>query len=613
MACAVKLQSILQDINRLGNGMVDMDFFDHRQKRLSTLLVAAVLLLLSVGGWIFSRLPQPTQPSLPPEASSIGSSAAPGSAKLTLYGVGDNLYHQSVIDDGKNKAGYLAYYRQIAGDIAGADIAFVNQETVIGGKKLGYSGYPIFNAPDEAGEALAELGFDVINHASNHVYDKGLAGVEGTLAFWKPYKDITVIGLYGSQEERDAVKVVERNGIKLAFLSYTYGLNGYKLPEDKPYLTNLLDPHLIVEDVRRAKELGDVLVVSLHWGNEYSFVPTAAQRNLAQTLADEGVDLILGHHPHVIQPVEWVEGKGGHRMLVYYSLGNLLHSMEVTDCMLGAAAEVEFGRQADGSVGITKAGVSPLINHYEEGKKGFVVYPLEQYTDALAARHGVKAFDRSMSIADMSKICRQVLGEWYKDERWKTLLVNHDNPLPSSYVVELASMDTLGKIPARANMQMDQRVVPELIEMFDGAKRDGVNLYLRSSYRSYALQKTYYDSQYQAWINAGKSPQEAKQKTLEYTAYPGTSEHHTGLAADIISVEWENTVQTLTESFADSEAGKWLMKNAHLYGFILRYPKGKEQLTLVNYEPWHYRYVGKEAAAEIHRRGICLEEYLAAK
>ncbi len=591
-----------------------MSFLDNKKKRLSVLVVVVVLLMLSVGGLILSRMGQFVQPPAPPEASSPDPTSPPasGPASLTLYGVGDNLYHQSVIDDGKNKAGYLGYYQQIASDIAGADVAFVNQETVIGGKKLGYSGYPIFNAPDEAGEALAELGFDVINHASNHVYDKGLAGAKGTLEFWKNYKDITVIGLYGSQEERDAVKLVERNGIKMALLSYTYGLNGYKLPEDKTYLTNLLDPKLIVEDVRRAKELSDVIVVSLHWGNEYSFVPTAAQRNLAQTLANEGVDLILGHHPHVIQPVEWVEGTDGHKMLVYYSLGNLVHSMEVTDCMLGAAAEVEFSRGEDGSVSIIKAGVTPLINHYEEGKKGFVVYRLEDYTDALATRHGIKAFDRAMSISDMSSICRQVLGEWYQDEGWKTLLVNSANPLPSGHTVDLQSIDELNKIPARADMKVDKRMVPELLEMFEAAKKDCINLYLRSSYRSYALQKTYYDSQYQSWINAGKSPEEAKAKTLEYTAYPGASEHHTGLAVDIISVEWENTVQTLKDSFADDEAGQWLMKNAHLYGFILRYPKGKEQLTFVNYEPWHYRYVGKEAAADIYQRGICLEEYQSA-
>ena len=338
----------------------------------------------------------------------------PQDQTVNLIAVGDNLFHQSLIDDGSTKADYLGYYSPVSAFIADADIAFVNQETVIGGNELGLTGYPNFNTPTEVGEALVEVGFDVVNHATNHLYDKGMAGIDGTLEFWKNYPEILVTGIYDTQQARDEISLIEEKGINFAFLAYTYGLNGYSLPAGEGHSTNLLDLALMEKDILKAKEVSDVVVVSLHWGTEYSLTPTATQKEIANKLNSLGVDIILGHHPHVIQPVEKIVGADGFETVVYYSLGNFTHSQETINPMLGVAANIEITKDSNGDVSVTNSEAIPLINHYEVGKKGFKVYKLQDYTKELADAHGIKAFDKAMDIDYMTNLSKQVLGDWYK-------------------------------------------------------------------------------------------------------------------------------------------------------------------------------------------------------
>lgn len=188
----------------------------------------------------------------------------------------------------------------MANDIQNADVAFINQESPIGGEALGISGYPNFNSPFEIGDNLVSLGFDVIIRRQSYA-GKGAKGVTATLEFWKKYPQIAVLGINASQEERDTTRIVERNGIKLAFLSYTYGTNGYKTPSGQEYLVNRFDKAAMKADVERAKKEADAVVVSMHWGVEYSTTTSSEQHTYAQYLADLGVDLVIGTHPHVIQ------------------------------------------------------------------------------------------------------------------------------------------------------------------------------------------------------------------------------------------------------------------------------------------------------------------------
>lgn len=194
-------------------------------------------------------------------------------------------------------------------------------------------------------------------------------------------------------------------------------------------------------------------------------------------------------------------------------------------------------------------------------------------------------------------------------DEWNLVLVNLTHPLDEVTRDNLTELTVTQKSNGNGKY-FDKRAAEYVTQMFAAAKEEGINLLSRSTFRTYNLQKTYFDSHVNGYLNQGMSQEEAEKKTLEYTAAPGTSEHHTGLAIDITTSEWESAGKGLNDSFAETDAAKWLKENAHRFGFILRYPKEKESITKIKYEPWHFRYVGVEHATEIYNRGICLEEYL---
>lgn len=181
---------------------------------------------------------------------------------------------------------------------------------------------------------------------------------------------------------------------------------------------------------------------------------------------------------------------------------------------------------------------------------------------------------------------------------WNLLLVNYANALPEDFSVDLA--------PVTETFQVDKRIADPLLRMILQAKEDGIDLTICSAYRSVERQEELFTGRYNAFLDQGYSEEEADALTVSETARPWTSEHHTGLAVDIVTESY----QTLDSGFEKTPAFKWLDRNAHKYGFVLRFPKDKTSITQINYEPWHYRYVGVEHAAAIKEAGICLEEYL---
>lgn len=181
---------------------------------------------------------------------------------------------------------------------------------------------------------------------------------------------------------------------------------------------------------------------------------------------------------------------------------------------------------------------------------------------------------------------------------WELLLANVDNPLPSDFTVETETV--------QGNFKMDARVAEAMKQMIADAKEDGVDLMICSAYRSIERQQELFDAEVSNQMSYGKTKEEATAITATMIAIPGTSEHHTGLAADIVTP----THQTLDPEFADTAAGKWLQSHAEDYGFVLRYPEDKQEITQIIYESWHYRYVGLEHAKAMNEQGLCLEEYL---
>ncbi len=354
--------------------------------------------------------------------SAISDKAVSGKDKrtsVTLLAVGDNLIHTQVVQSGKRRDGTYNYdflYKNIKADVSAADIAIVNQETILGGKSHPHSGYPNFNSPTEIGDALVDTGFNVVLHATNHAMDMRTGGIYHTLAFWDRHPDITVLGIHKTRKSYDTIKMIEKNGIKIALLNYTYGLNGYTLPKDKPYLVNLLDKKKMEKDIKEAKSKADFTIVFPHWGTEYMYQPSKMQKELTDFFYNQGVDLIIGSHPHVLEPVKWIETKKEHRMLVYYSLGNFISYQKEAPRMLGGMAKVTITKASAGTY-ITDASITPIVTHYENGPANYhyAIYKLKDYNAKLAKSHGVSdiAQQGSLSYPGLCKLAKQILGPWY--------------------------------------------------------------------------------------------------------------------------------------------------------------------------------------------------------
>jgi poly-gamma-glutamate synthesis protein (capsule biosynthesis protein) len=354
--------------------------------------------------------------------SSQSSLTADDTSSLTLLAVGDNLIHIQVIESGEQADGTYNYdhlYTNLKQEISEADIAVINQETILGGDQFPYSGYPNFNSPEEIGDAVIKAGFDVVLQATNHTMDMGLNGVLNTFDFWDKHPEITVLGINKSEEEREQIKIVEKNGIKLAMLNYTFSLNGYTVPKDMPYLVNMLDKEKMAADIEKAEQLADFTIVFPHWGTEYVYEPTNAQENLTSFFYEQGVDLIIGTHPHVLEPVEWIEDNSDHRMLVYYSLGNFISYQREAPRMLGGIANVTITKD-DGGTYISDSSITPIVTHYENGPADYhyALYELDDYSEALAKVHGVSdlAQNGPITYQDTLELANEVLGSWYPPE-----------------------------------------------------------------------------------------------------------------------------------------------------------------------------------------------------
>ncbi len=319
----------------------------------------------------------------------------PDEQRVSFLAAGDNIIHEQVYVDAKNRAtdgGYdfCGMYDGVREFIESADLAFVNQETPLGGDELGISGYPNFNGPQAAGTALVEVGFDIVNIATNHMLDKKEAGLKGSIDFWNS-QPVTLLGGYYDDEDYENIRVVEKNGIKIAFVTYTYGLNGMTLPSSSKIHIPLIDDDEIVRMVEKAKTLADATVCVMHWGTDGSTVVTNEQKRLAGLITDAGADVILGMHSHTLQPVEWQVGRNGNKTLVIYSLGNFLNAQYDSINLVGGIITFDIVKK-DGAVTIEDPIMNPIIVQYDNDRLGFQIYLLENYTASLAAAHGTVKF-----------------------------------------------------------------------------------------------------------------------------------------------------------------------------------------------------------------------------
>lgn len=306
---------------------------------------------------------------------------------VSLVMVGDALIHSSIYVDARgsdNTYNFVPMLEHIKPIVSNYDLAYYNQETILGGKELGLSNYPRFNSPYEVGDAFVDAGFNLVSLATNHTMDKNEQGVINSINYWKSKTDVYTAGSYLSFEERDSAVFKEKNGIKYALLSYTTWTNGLNTPKGKEYLNNVYSDELAKNDIERIRDKVDVIIVAMHWGNEYSLGVSQNQTQIANYLSSLGVDIIVGAHPHVVEPIEYInDGK----TLVIYSLGNFISDQVGIDRLTGLMVSVNikkttFKGQTTVSVESPKAELLyTKANSY--GKRNFKVYPYSQLNNTI--------------------------------------------------------------------------------------------------------------------------------------------------------------------------------------------------------------------------------------
>ncbi len=306
-----------------------------------------------------------------------GEKEFPSEKKMSLIAVGDVLIHESVYKDALKSDGTYDFHKmftEIEPILKNYDLKFCNQESIIGGTALGISGYPSFNSPDEIGDEIVNLGFNLISLANNHATDKGEDAILYSNSYWKT-KNVITAGSYSNMEDRNKVRIYEKNGIKYAFFAYTTVLNGTL---NKEYLVNRYSAEKVKEDIEKVKDDVDVIIVSMHWGEEYTNTPTESQRQIAEYLSSLGVNLIIGHHSHVVEPVTYVGDT-----LVIYSLGNFISNQLSVGLNQGIGLMVGMDIVVnDGKVTFENI-YKELILSYAENSTNFKVIPFSKLNNDL--------------------------------------------------------------------------------------------------------------------------------------------------------------------------------------------------------------------------------------
>ena len=342
---------------------------------------------------------------------------------IDLVFVGDILLHDPVEKYALQEDGsydFSSLFANTLEDIEEADLAIVNQEVVIGGEELGVSGYPTFNAPYEMADCLAQTGFDVVLAANNHSWDKYSTGVKNELAYFDShYPNMEVLGIHDSEADADEIYVYEQNGIRIAILNYTYGSNAV-VDADYSYMLDTLTESEVRADIQAANELADLVIVCPHWGTEYSLEVDSTQKNWCQIFLEEGVDLVVGGHAHVIEPVQiYTNETTGDQMIVYYSLGNFVNwtsssGSGIANRNIGGMAKVSIGYDTSGNPKILNYGVTALVCHDVSETNGITVYKLADYTEELAEANEIKSQDSAFTLEYAIDLCDQIWGSLWE-------------------------------------------------------------------------------------------------------------------------------------------------------------------------------------------------------
>ncbi|NMB82203.1 MAG: CapA family protein [Ignavibacteria bacterium] len=302
---------------------------------------------------------------------------------VNLSFVGDIMCHTPQLEYakvGRDSFDFRPYFSNVKKFLSAADLTFGNLETVIAGKSKKFSGYPLFNSPEQLLDALKDAGFDLLFTSNNHSLDRGTDGVVRTIQNIRN-RNLLSIGTYLTEKERDSLLIVNSNGLKLGLLSYTYGLNGNYLPKEKSFMINVIDTNLIRNDLTKIQRSNpDLILVYFHFGEEYSRLPSKYQEEIVNKTFDYGADVIIGSHPHVIQPTKFVGKTNGKikRGFVAYSLGNFISNQRWRYSDAGVILNIEIVKNTlKDSIWINKINAIPtwVYKGNVNGKNSFVILP----------------------------------------------------------------------------------------------------------------------------------------------------------------------------------------------------------------------------------------------
>lgn len=363
-------------------------------RKIALLLIPIAIIAVGVGVW--KQRTKTNTPEAKKISEQIEQQTQPDPTSIRLLATGDFIAHDSVNSAAKKSDGTYDYLPLMSGftDIfKKADIRFCNDPILNGGKALGISGYPNFNSPTEFVTDMGRLGCNLVNTASNHSFDFSQANITASVEAWANVPNtLAVVGQNRSQAEHDKVHVFSVRGVKIAFLAYTSYSNK---PPQNSYGVNVFSNQLAAEQIKQARAQGaEFIIVSMRWGTEYSGSVNNLQKTQAQFLADQGVQLVLGHGPHVLQPVQELAGSGGAKTVVWYSLGNFLNTQ--------IPAETQFNGLAVIDIDIATKKITqsylPIYMHYEwtaeqaraeqlNARNNLSLILLEQTTDQMIAKH----------------------------------------------------------------------------------------------------------------------------------------------------------------------------------------------------------------------------------
>ncbi|SDI24627.1 CapA family protein [Desulfosporosinus hippei] len=374
----------------------------------------------SVVGPVSNQTPKQSADEIPKLSHSVEPKTSVRKS-VTLVATGDILMHNTQIWSGQQANGsynFDHFFSSVKPLLEYGDYTSANFEAAMAGGESGYTGYPKFNSPDEVAATLKSAGYDLIVTSNNHILDRGYSGAIRTMRVLRN-AGLDIVGTYQSQEERDTYFIKDLDGVRVGYLAYSYGTNGIPVPKEQPYFFNFLNKEIILKDIAQLSPKVDVLVLVLHWGIEYSLQPTEEQRELARLFLENGADVILGSHPHVIQPME-IMNINNQDKLVVYSMGNFIGDQHGVERNSGVILNITFQKdQTKGETLLKEVSYTPTYSHsyFENKRRQFRVISVE---DAIRKiQEGKDPYLKSSDLAVLKQVLAQTqkqLGMPYKQD-----------------------------------------------------------------------------------------------------------------------------------------------------------------------------------------------------